>query len=409
MGAALAGLLHATAGGAVVVAGLGLAVPGLIQAANPLEAVAQAVAFGLASLGVSLESGDVQGTFAPLSGLLLTLWGISSTVRRAGAKSPAPGVRQAAATGLCLGIACAGAAVAASSATTIEPSPPQAAVAGLLWGSVGAALGRLGPAGRPPQGGPAPASDPTPASDPAPASGPAPVFAPAPASGPAPAGAPPAGTPPGPPAPVPRAGASAGSGVALGLRPGLVTVGAALGLAFLWYLVAVVGGVAGGSARQVVGGILLALMAAPNAAAALVVVGVGGSVDVVLEAGLLERPLRESLSLFEGAGPYLLALAAVPAVAAAAGGRAAAAVSPRVSPVVRGLRNGAALTIALVVAARFGSLAATSAAEGDRLSVRLGFFPGVLGFAVALAWGVAGAYAGPRLPLPRRRPRVDGP
>ncbi|HYP25007.1 MAG TPA: hypothetical protein VEV43_15675, partial [Actinomycetota bacterium] len=174
-------------------------------------------------------------------------------------------------------------------------------------------------------------------------------------------------------------------------------------------LVAVVAGVAGGSSRQGAGGILLALMAAPIAAAALAAVGVGGSVDVVLDAGLLERPLRQSLSLWEGAGPYVLALAAVPAVAAVIGGRVAAAVWAQVSPLVRGLRNGAALTIALVIASIVGSLAATSGAGGDLLSVRLGFFPGIVGFAIALAWGAAGAYAGPRLPLPRRRPRVDDP
>ncbi|MDQ3951688.1 MAG: hypothetical protein M3279_01810, partial [Actinomycetota bacterium] len=82
--AAIAGLgiLHATAAGATVVAGLWLVAPELVDADGMPEAAAQAVAFGLACLRVPLEAGDVRGTFAPLTGLALTLWGLVSATRK---------------------------------------------------------------------------------------------------------------------------------------------------------------------------------------------------------------------------------------------------------------------------------------------------------------------------------------
>ena len=355
-GAALAGLLHATAGGAVVVGGLALAVPEVVEIGNPLEAVAQAMAFGLASLRVPLESGGVEGTFAPLSGLLLTLWGLASAVRKG--VTPSRAVGHVIATGAAFSLTCAGAAVGAGALTGLDASIPWAAVAGLGWGALGAAAGTYLPVRR---------QDPEPRE----------------VSGPA--------------HPGPLGGAS--------LAPALLTVCVAFGLAAAWFLVAALVGLSGASPRELAGGFLLALAVAPNAAAALVAVGLGSSVDVVLDGTLLADPLRDSLSLRDGS-PYVLTLVLAPIVASLAGGRLAAALTPPTRTLVRGLRNGGALGIALVLAGWAGSLGAAAGAAGDRVSVRLGF-SAIVTFALAIAWGVAGAYLGPLLPRGGRGSRVD--
>lgn len=346
MGVALVGLLHATAAGAVVVGGLRLAVPGAVDPGNPVEAMAQAVAFGLASLRVSLESGGVEGTFVPLSGLMLTLWGLAWAARKGAASWPGVRVQKIAATALAFSVVCLGAAAAAGALTTPSPSLPDAALAGLVWGSLAAAFATR-------------------------------------------------------PQPVPDG--SRRSGVA----PALFTAGVALVPAAVWWLVAAVAWLSGSSPRELAGGLLLALAFAPNAAAALVAVGLGGSVSVVLSGPALADRLSDSISLWGDASGYLV-LVLAPLVAALAGGRFAAALTPDVGPVVRGLRNGAALGTAIVLAGWAGALGATAVESGERVSVRLGF-GGPPVFAAALACGVAGAYLGPRLPFVRRGSRVSAP
>ena len=313
-----------------------------------MEAVAQAVAFGLASLRVPLESGGVEGTFAPLSGLLLTLWGLASAVRRAG--PGAGGVRHVVATGAAFSLTCAGAAAVAGASTGLDASVPWAAVAGLGWGALGAAAGTYLPARRV------------------------------------------------------RSEAREVPGGA-SLAPALLTVCVALALGAVWFLVAAVLGLAGGSPRELAGGFVLALAVAPNAAAALVAVGLGSSVDIVLDGTLLADPLRDSLSPWDGS-PYVLTLVLVPLVATFAGGQLAAALAPQTRTFVRGLRNGGALGLSLVLAGWAGSLAATATSAGDRVSVRLGF-SALVTFALSIGWGVAGAYLGPRLPWRGRGSRVD--
>lgn len=230
--------------------------------------------------------------------------------------------------------------------TTVEASIPGAALAGLLWGSLGAALGTYRN-----------------------------------------------GVVPGPPS----------------VAPGLVAASVAAGLAGVWFLVAVVVGVAGGSAREIAGSILIALALAPNAAAALVAIGLGGSVDVVLSGTALADPLRDSFALWGDSGAataHVLILVLAPFVAVLAGGRVAASVTPATPAIVRGLRNGAVLGTALVVAGWAGSLSTTAGSAGALVSAALGFSE-VTVFALALAWGVAGAYLGPRLPRWGRASKVE--
>ena len=349
-GAALVGLLHATAGGALVLAGLNLAVPGLPDAGDGLEGAAQAVALGLAALRVPLESGDVHGTFAPLSGLLLTLWGLASSVRRGAAEWPGRRIHHLVATGAAFALVCAGAAIVAGAATTLDASVPGAAFAGFCWGALAAAWATRRRAGEP-------------------------------------------GLSFGPPA----------------VAPGVAAAGVALGLGAAWFLVVACAGLLGSSLREVAGGMLLALAVAPNAGAAVVAVSVGASADAVLTGTALAGPLRESLALWDWAGsgvapPHVLPLVLVPLVGAAAGGRLAADLAPETPLLLRGLRNGALLGALVVLAGWAGSLATTATAAGDRVSVRLGF-PALTTFALALAWGVAGGYLGPRLPWPSRRSR----
>lgn len=347
VGVALVGLLHATAAGAVVVGGLRLAAPEALDAGNPVDAVAQAVAFGLASLRVSLASGGVQGTFVPLSGLVLTLWGLASAARKSAASRPGVRVQKIAATGLAFSAVCLGAAAGAGALTTPAPSLPDAALAGLVWGSLAAAFATR---------------------------------------------------------PQPVAEGLRRSGVA----PALLTAGAALVPAAVWWLVAAVAWLSASSPRELAGGLLLALAFAPNAAAALVAVGLGGSASVVLTGTALANPLSGSISLWGDAPAHLVWLVLAPVVAALAGGRLARALTPDASPVVRGLRNGAALGTAIVLAGWAGSLGATAVESGERVSVRLGF-GGPAVFAASLVCGVAGAYLGPRLPFATRGSRVSAP
>lgn len=340
----------------MVVAAFALAVPGTIEAGNAVDATAQAVSFGLASLRVPLESGGVDGTFAPLTGLLLTLWGLASATRRAAGRWPGP-LPHVIATGGAFALVCAAAAAAAGLGTSIEPSIGAAALAGLTWGSVGAALGRYAATRVRPTG----------------------------------AGRASRWLRFGPP----------------GLAPGILTATVAAGLAAALFLGIALVGLGGGSPREIAGGLLLALAVAPNAAAALVAVGLGAAVSVVVDGTLLVDPLRESLSLWDGE-PYLIALVLVPLVATVVGGRSASAALLEAPALIRGLRNGAVLGAVLMLAGWAGSLEATAAPAGDRVSVRLGF-PGVVTFALAVVWGIAGAHLGPRLPWPRRGSRVGDP
>lgn len=345
-GVALSGLLHATAAGALVLAGLSLALPEVVDAGNPLDAVAQAATFGLASLRISLESGGVEGTFVPLSGLVLTLWGLVSAARKAVARWPGVRVQHVAATGLAFSLACLGAAAAAGAVTTPDASLPEAALAGLVWGSLAGAVAT-------------------------------------------------------------HPGSGSVRSREHAMAPALLTGGVALAVAAVWWALAAVAALWGSSARGIGGGLLLAVAFLPNAAATLVAVGLGGWVSFVLDGTVLADPLSDSISLWDGASFYVAVLVLAPLTATLAGGRLAAARTPEATALIRGLRNGAVLGAVIVLAGWAGSLGATAADGGDRVSVRLGF-GGPITFAAALAWGVAGGYLGPRLPLPGRS-RVNGP
>lgn len=350
-GVAVLGLLHSAASGAVVLAGLGLAAPDVIDVDGALEAAAHAVALGLACLRVPLEAGDVQGTFAPLAGLAVTLWGLVGAVRKSASRSVGSRGQRVAAVALAFSCACAAAAAGVAAIADLEASVPGAALAGLAWGGVAAAWATRRP-------------------DETPLRGLGSLV-------------------PGPPS----------------IAPGLGALCVALGLAAAWFVVVLVVALAGSPARAFAGGLLLGFAALPNAAAALTAIGLGAPVEAVLDGTALPGPVAESLSLWDWGGglapPHVLALVLVPLVASSAGGRLAGVATPRDPAPARGLRNGAVLGAGLVVAGWAGSFGATAGATGDRVAVRLGFAPVVV-FALAVAWGVLGAFVGPRL----RRSRV---
>jgi hypothetical protein len=345
-GVAALGLLHAVAAGAVVLAGLALAVPEVIDVDGGVEAAAHAVALGLACLRVPLEAGDVQGTFAPLSGLLVTLWGLAGSVRKAAPGWGARRGQQVAAVAIGFAATCAGAAAGAGAFADLEASVSGAALAGLVWGGVAAAWATRG------------------------------------------------------------RGADAGdhrSPFVVGtpsVAPGFTGLAVALGLAAVWFVVVLVVALVGSSPRAFAGGLVLGLAALPNAAAALAGLALGAPVEAVLDGTALPGPVAESLSLWDWGGglapAHVLALVVVPLVAGSIAGRRAAAVTPGDPSLTRGLRSGAVLGAGLVVAGLAGSLAATAGAAGERVDVRLGSAPLVV-FGLALVWGVVGAYAGPRL------------
>lgn len=336
----------------MILAAFVLAAPGVVELDGPAEAAGNALALGLASLRVPLEAGDVQGTFAPLAGLALTLWGLASAARKVTPGWPEPRAFRAAVIGLAFAGVAAGAAAAAAALSDVEPSTSDAANLGLLWGAVGTWLGtipsRARPAGR---------------------------------------------------ASLRRLHASALRLGSPALAPGLTAALVSAGLAGAWFLVAAVVQLAGAPPRVFAGGMLLALAAGPNAAVGLVAVGLGAPVDAVLSGTALADPLSESLSLWDWAGgvapPHVLLLVLAPAAGVVLGGRAAAGGKPSglVTTLVAGARNGAVMGGALVAAGWVGSLGATAAAGAERVSVRLGF-PALAVFGLALAWGVVGAVAG---------------
>jgi hypothetical protein len=360
VGIAIFGLLHATAGGALTLAGIHLAVPGVLSIANAAEAAAQAVGLGLASLRVPLEAGDVHGTFAPLTGLALTLWGIASAARRRSHGSRGARGGLVIPIAIAFAIVCAGAAAGAGAGSTLEPSVPGATAAGLAWGAIAATCGtRL-----------ARSDDRKPRVRPGSAL----------LEG------------------HPRAG------------PGFVTTGVAGALAAVWFAVAVVLRVVGVPLSAAAGGILLGLAMLPNAVVALVAVGLGARVDAVAAGSALADPVRETFSLWDWAGSgvapaHVLVLVAVPLAAALVGGRAAVTVAATDSVLARGLRNGVFFGAALVAAGWAGALQAGAGTSLDEATVRVSI-PGFRAFVLALAWGVAGAWAGSRPAWPRRRSKV---
>lgn len=352
LGIGVVGLLHAAAAGAVILAGLNLAIPGLVEAGSPAEAAAAAVALGLGCLGVLLESSDLQGTFAPLTGLLVTIWGLHSAVRRTAALTEAGRGWAVAGTAGGFAAACAGAAVLAGASSTVRPSVSTAAVAGLLWGAVAGAW-----ATRPPHS------------------------------------------------------AENGPPAYAWARPGIATAVVAAGVAGIWLLGLLGLRIAGLPAREVAGVLILAVAAAPNALVALIVVGLGGSVDIALTGTALADRVTESLSLWDwrgsGAAPlHVWALALSPLAGAVAGARGDA----RGNVVVRGFRNGAVFGGIVVLLGWAGSFGVAAAAAGERVSLRLGF-AWAAAFGLAVAWGVAGAVLA-RLPWPGRSgraPKVTNP
>lgn len=359
---ALNGLLHAAAAGAVILAGLSLAVPGVVGVEAPAEAAGHALAFGLASLRVPLEAGDIQGTFAPLTGLAATLWGLVSAARRVTPAWPRTRRLHAAVAGFGFAAACAGAAAVAGALSGLKPSVLGAAVAGLTWGAAATWFGTL----------PRRHTEEEPDESRGPLGG---LIG-------------------------GRLRRLRGAALRLGppaLAPGFLAAATAAVVTGAWFLFAVVARFAGTSPRAFAGGVLLALAAAPNAAAGLVAVGLGAPVDAVLTGTELGDPLSESLSLWDwggGIAPVQVALLALaPAAGAALGGHAAAQVTPRDPALQVGLRNGAVMGVALAVVGWLGSFGATATGAAEEMSVRLGF-PVLIVLGLALAWGVAGAYAG---------------
>ncbi|HEX2058638.1 MAG TPA: hypothetical protein VHI71_09730 [Actinomycetota bacterium] len=370
---AVLGLLHATAAGAVVLTGVALTSPGVVAVDGAGDAAAQAVAFGLACLRVPLESGDLRGTFAPLSGLAVTLWGLGAAVRKQASGWRGPPAAHVGAVASAFAVVCAVAAAAAGAAEA-EASIGGAALAGGTWGAVAAAWAVGVPRRAAESRGPA---EPRPPLDRL----------------------------------AERVRHARRRLESFGplAAPGLAALAIALALAAAWFFAAVLLRVAGLPVRGAAGGLLLGAAVAPNAAAALVAVAVGGRIDVVLDGTALTDSVAASVSLWDWGGgiapPHVLLLVLAPVAGVLAGGRAAATAAPRDHVLLRGLRLGAVMGAGVVAAGWAGSFAATTGGAGE-VSVRLGFEPFPV-FALALGWGVAGAVVGPRLPRPRSGPRVS--
>jgi hypothetical protein len=310
------------------------------------------VTLGLACLRVPLESGSIGGTFAPLAGLLVTLWGLGSAAARASRSRSASRWRDVAVVGVVFALVCALAALAAEAAgspvegTTTEGGPDSlgasvagAAVAGLAWGALAAAWATRTRGGR----------------------------------------------------------------LWDSLAPGIAGAAVALGLAVVWFLVAAavwLEGSSGVPARELGGGGVIAVSLAPNAGAAVAAVGLGGEAELVIEDSGPRS--ADSISLWNWIGRtrpwhrFLLVLG--PLVGAIVAGRLAAARMPRRDTLVHGLVNGAVLGVAVVIA---GWLASGTVAVEEGVRARLGLAAQPVALLIALVWGVAGAYVGPRVALPR--------
>ncbi|MDQ3981255.1 MAG: hypothetical protein M3271_01085, partial [Actinomycetota bacterium] len=257
------------------------------------------------------------------------------------------------------GIVCAAAAAATAAASTVSPSVAGAAIAGTVWGALGTAIGRR-VAFRDDR----------------------------------------------------EARATRRRLALLDRRPraapGLVTTLVAGALAAVWFTVAIFLEVVGVPLSAAVGGVLLALAMAPNALVALVAVAVGARVDALATGTALADPVRESFSLWEWAGSgvapvHVMVLVAAPLVASLAGGRVAAVVTPADPVLARGLRNGVLFGAALVLMGWAGALHATAGSSLDQATVEVSI-PALRVFLPALVWGIAGAWAAPRLPWPKVPP-----
>ncbi|HEX2196885.1 MAG TPA: hypothetical protein VHJ76_08160, partial [Actinomycetota bacterium] len=324
MGVAGLGLLHAAAAGAVVTAGVALAAPGVVDVDGAGAAAAQAVSFGLACLRVPLESGDLRGTFAPLTGLAVTLWGLVSAATKLPPPAAEGRVGRIVSIAAAFGLACAGAAAAASGAEAAA-SVHGAAAAGAVWGAAASVW-----------------------------------------------------------ASVPGARASLRRFV-----PGAVAAAVAGSLAAAWFVAAILVRLVGLPARAIAGGVALALAVLPNAAAALLALALGGRVELALEGTALADPVTSSVSLWDWgdgrlAPPYVQLLVLVPAIAALAGARVGGAAARVDAVLLRGLRLGAVLGIAVAGAGLIGSFGAEAGGAGE-VTIRLAFEPLPV-FPAALAW-----------------------
>lgn len=279
-------------------------------------------------------------TAAPLTGLVLTLWGMASAIRKTRPRWPGAGRAHVAAIGAAFSVVCALAAALAGAFGPVEPSIAWAAAAGLAWGVAAAAWtlrrGRL----------------------------------------------------------------TSGDGLRKLASPGLVNAGVAAAGAAVWFLVAVVVLGRGLPLRELAGLVLLALLFLPNAVVGLVALGLGATVHVTMTV-TVGRPLSGSPSLWDWPSVGLLpgsqfVLGAVPFVASITAGRAAR--RNGLSTLPGGLVAGGLLGAVLIAAGWIASVEGSLGGR-DRDVIRAGL-SAVPTFLLAVGWGVAGAFLA-RLPWPR--------
>ena len=135
------------AGGAAVVAGMRLALPGLLPMDDPAEAFGHVGALGLTALGVASNAGGLEVSLPALGVLVVTGWGIVSSLRsgavaRGGlgrTAEPPRGSRVAVTFGLLCG---AVAIVTSATGAGLRPHVLAVTIAGLYWGGVFAVVAR---------------------------------------------------------------------------------------------------------------------------------------------------------------------------------------------------------------------------------------------------------------------------
>lgn len=319
-----------------MLAGLTLAAPGSVAVDTPAEAGGHALAFGLACLRIPLDAGGVEGTFSLLTGLAVVLWGLSTSCRHLTPRWPGTGWSHAGLVGLAFSAVAAGGAAVAGPLSELDPSVPVAAVAGLVWGAAGAALGRM-----------------------------------------------------------PRGGPRALRSRAPGIAPGIEGAGAALVVAGVCFVVAAPAFLAGLAASELVGSVVLTLAALPNAAVALTTLGLGARLDVLHSGGIFGDAVSESPALWDwgsGIAPVpALVFVLAPVAAVILASRRAAHSRPEDRTIVRGLRNGVVLGVTLALAGWVGALGATTGEGADEVAVSVGSNPFVV-VSLAVVWSVAGAF-----------------
>ena len=287
--------------------GLRLGAPGLLPADSFGDALVHSTTLGLASLRVPLEAGDVTGSLSPLTGAVVAVAAVAAGTRERRNRWTATRPVQVAAVAVALASLCALLAWAGRGAE-LRADVGGAALAGALWGSLGALLGTAErPAARFP--GRAPATLLT---------------------------------------------------IAAGLAGAwVVVVGAGLA-------------VAGGVGLRALGGMALLVVAfAPNVAAALIALGCGARVDAAIHFEGGDLSSAGGVALWDWAGSaapwYVLVLVAIPLTAATL-----AALVPPGPSLRRGLRSGLVLGGTLFVAGWAGAYEASRGVGPDGAAFRLG-------------------------------------